>query len=88
MGTTNTVSPLRQRMIEDMTARNLGRHSQRLGASRTPAVGVRRYRRHPGVRETCTTAVIRRNGLTSCDHAESGRTNWRPLRARNAPIPT
>ena len=24
MGTTNTVSPLRQRMIEDMTARNLG----------------------------------------------------------------
>ena len=29
MGTTNTVSPLRQRMIEDMTARNLGRHSQR-----------------------------------------------------------
>ena len=29
MGTTNTVSPLRQRMIEDMTARNLGPHSQR-----------------------------------------------------------
>jgi integrase/recombinase XerD len=29
MSTSNTVSPLRQRMIEDMTARNLGRHSQR-----------------------------------------------------------
>ena len=29
MRTTNTVIPLRQRMIEDMTARNLGRHSQR-----------------------------------------------------------
>ena len=29
MGTTNTVSPLRQRMIEDMTARKLGPHSQR-----------------------------------------------------------
>src|SRR5262249_4939631 len=29
MSTTNTVSPLRQRMIEDMTARNLGHHSQR-----------------------------------------------------------
>jgi len=29
MGTTNTISPLRQRMIEDMTARNLGHHSQR-----------------------------------------------------------
>jgi len=29
MRTSNTVSPLRQRMIEDMTARNLGRHSQR-----------------------------------------------------------
>ena len=28
MGTSNTVSPLRQ-CIEDMTARNLGRHSQR-----------------------------------------------------------
>jgi integrase/recombinase XerD len=29
MGTTNTVSPLRQRMIEDMIARKLGPHSQR-----------------------------------------------------------
>jgi integrase/recombinase XerD len=29
MSTTNTVSPLRQRMIEDMTARKLGPHSQR-----------------------------------------------------------
>jgi integrase/recombinase XerD len=29
MATTNTVSPLRQRMIEDMAARNLGPHSQR-----------------------------------------------------------
>jgi integrase/recombinase XerD len=29
MSTTNTVSPLRQRMIEDMTARKLGHHSQR-----------------------------------------------------------
>jgi Phage integrase, N-terminal SAM-like domain len=29
MGTTNTVSPLRQRMIEDMTARKLGPNSQR-----------------------------------------------------------
>jgi integrase/recombinase XerD len=29
MRTSNTVSPLRQRMIEDMTARNLGHHSQR-----------------------------------------------------------
>ena len=29
MSTDTTVSPLRQRMIEDMTARNLGRHSQR-----------------------------------------------------------
>jgi len=29
MSTTNTVCPLRQRMIEDMTARNLGHHSQR-----------------------------------------------------------
>jgi integrase/recombinase XerD len=29
MSTSNTVSPLRQRMIEDMTARNLGHHSQR-----------------------------------------------------------
>ena len=29
MRTTTTVSPLRQRMIEDMTARNLGHHSQR-----------------------------------------------------------
>ena len=29
MRTTNTVSPLRQRMIEDMTARKLGAHSQR-----------------------------------------------------------
>ena len=27
--TTTTISPLRQRMIEDMTARNLGRHTQR-----------------------------------------------------------
>jgi integrase/recombinase XerD len=27
--TTETVSPLRQRMIEDMTSRQLGRHSQR-----------------------------------------------------------
>src|SRR5215468_9756176 len=29
MSTNTTVSTLRQRMIEDMTARNLGRHSQR-----------------------------------------------------------
>src|ERR1700686_4370030 len=29
MSTANTVSPLRQRMIEDMTARNLGHHTQR-----------------------------------------------------------
>src|SRR5215468_5536466 len=29
MRTSNTVSPLRQRMIEDMTARNLGHHTQR-----------------------------------------------------------
>jgi integrase/recombinase XerD len=29
MSTANTISPLRQRMIEDMTARNLGHHSQR-----------------------------------------------------------
>ena len=29
MSTTNTISPLRQRMIEDMRARNLGPHSQR-----------------------------------------------------------
>ena len=29
MGSTSTVSPLRQRMIEDMTARNLGPYSQR-----------------------------------------------------------
>jgi hypothetical protein len=29
MTTSNRISPLRQRMIEDMTARNLGRHSQR-----------------------------------------------------------
>jgi integrase/recombinase XerD len=29
MTTPNTVNPLRQRMIEDMTARNLGHHSQR-----------------------------------------------------------
>ena len=29
MGSTSTVSPLRQRMIEDMTARNLGSPSQR-----------------------------------------------------------
>src|SRR5215471_1929478 len=29
MSTDTTVSPLRQRMIEDMTARKLGRHSQR-----------------------------------------------------------
>jgi integrase/recombinase XerD len=29
MTATNTVSPLRQRIIEDMTARNLGHHSQR-----------------------------------------------------------
>jgi hypothetical protein len=29
MSTSNTVSPLRQRMIEDMTARNLGHHTQR-----------------------------------------------------------
>ena len=29
MSTNTTVSPLRQRMIEDMTARKLGRHSQR-----------------------------------------------------------
>jgi integrase/recombinase XerD len=29
MSTTNTISPLRQRMIEDMTARKLGPHSQR-----------------------------------------------------------
>ena len=29
MSTNTTVSPLRQRMIEDMTARNLGHHSQR-----------------------------------------------------------
>jgi integrase/recombinase XerD len=27
--TTSTISPLRQRMIEDMSARKLGRHSQR-----------------------------------------------------------
>ena len=29
MSTATTISPLRQRMIEDMTARNLGHHSQR-----------------------------------------------------------
>ena len=29
MSTNTTASPLRQRMIEDMTARNLGHHSQR-----------------------------------------------------------
>jgi hypothetical protein len=29
MGKTTTISPLRQRMIEDMTARNLGHHAQR-----------------------------------------------------------
>src|SRR5262249_8950060 len=29
MSTSNTISPLRQRMIEDMTGRNLGHHSQR-----------------------------------------------------------
>ena len=29
MSKTSTISPLRQRMIEDMTARNLGHHSQR-----------------------------------------------------------
>jgi hypothetical protein len=29
MSTSSTVGALRQRMIEDMTARNLGRHSQR-----------------------------------------------------------
>src|SRR6516225_3479629 len=29
MSKTTTISPLRQRMIEDMTARNLGHHSQR-----------------------------------------------------------
>src|SRR5215472_8520412 len=29
MSTNTTVSPLRKRMIEDMTARKLGRHSQR-----------------------------------------------------------
>ena len=29
MATDSTVSPLRQRMIEDMAARKLGRHSQR-----------------------------------------------------------
>ena len=29
MTTNTTISPLRQRMIEDMTARNLGHHTQR-----------------------------------------------------------
>jgi hypothetical protein len=29
MSTTDTVSPLRQRMIEDMNSRKLGAHSQR-----------------------------------------------------------
>ena len=29
MSTVSTVTPLRQRMIEDMAARKLGRHSQR-----------------------------------------------------------
>ena len=29
MSTDTTVSPLRQRMIEDMAARKLGRHAQR-----------------------------------------------------------
>jgi hypothetical protein len=36
-----------------------------LGASRTPAVGARRWRRHAGVRETCTGADVQtrhRNG--------------------------
>ena len=29
MSTANTISPLLRRMIEDMTARNLGHHTQR-----------------------------------------------------------
>ena len=29
MSTTTTISPLRQRMIEDMAARKLGHHTQR-----------------------------------------------------------
>ena len=36
MSTDTTVSPLRQRMIEDMTARKLGPHSQQ-GRARSPS---------------------------------------------------
>jgi hypothetical protein len=38
MSTTNTISPLRQRMIEDMTARNLGHHSRRSHIVRVASV--------------------------------------------------
>jgi hypothetical protein len=35
---TEAISPLRQRMIEDMAARQLGRHSQRSHIHSCPAV--------------------------------------------------
>ena len=42
MSETNTVSPLRQRMIEDMAARKLDPHTQRGERDRVSAAGARR----------------------------------------------
>src|SRR6202045_4751378 len=70
MSTTNTVSPLRQRMIEDMAARKLGPHSQR-----SHIYSCRRFaaflKRSP---DTATTDDVRRfqlhlveSGISICN---------------------
>jgi hypothetical protein len=58
MGKITTISPLRQRMIEDMTARNLGHHAQRshiyscVGCSIGRSAGLAPFR----ILSTCVVA--------------------------------
>ena len=63
MGETNTVSPLRQRMIEDMAARKLNPHTQR-----PPGSNIRRIQRRP----TGTAKANKYRPFSASDRAERG----------------
>ena len=66
---TNTVSPLRQRMIEDMNARKLGAHSQRSHIASCKRLAAF-LKRSP---ETATVEDIRRFQLRTVHAGRSAR---------------
>src|SRR5262249_41431142 len=82
MSTDTTVTPLRQRMIEDMTARKLGPHSQRsyIHSCRRFAAFLKRSP------DTATADDVRLSQLHLADEAGLSICNRKSPRGRRAPL--